>query len=99
MSILERIGAELLALDKTVNSIGGGDIEQTLSARAYAVTLSGGDPFWNGVIDRLFSEGHCQRAWEAEMQAIVTQSQLAAARDILDAQPVPTDGRMVVPRG
>ena len=71
MSIEQRILEQLIALDKDVNAFLGGDIEQTISARAYAVELAGVDDFWRVAIDRLFHEGHCKEAWEREMLLLV----------------------------
>jgi hypothetical protein len=58
VSIIDRIKNELLALDYKAN---------------FALELAGLDPFWRVAIDRLFGEGHCRRAWEGEMEAIVAQ--------------------------
>jgi hypothetical protein len=76
MSIIDRIAAELLALDKSVNTALGGTDDQTLSAKAYAVELAGVDSFWRKTIDRLFFEGHCKGAWEREMAALAGQMPL-----------------------
>jgi hypothetical protein len=73
VSIIDRIKNELLALDYKANFALDGSEDQTLSARAYATELAGLDPFWRVAIDRLFGEGHCRRAWEGEMEAIVAQ--------------------------
>lgn len=73
MSIAERILSDLIAADKSANVLLGGDIEQTISARAFAVELAGVDDFWRKAIDRLFYEGHCKAAWEHEMQALGEQ--------------------------
>lgn len=67
MTIEDRILADLVKLDEGVNGILGGDPEQTISARAYAVELAGVDSFWRVAIDRLFYEGHCKAAWEHYM--------------------------------
>jgi hypothetical protein len=76
MSIIDRIAAELLALDQSANTILGGTEDQTLSARAYAVELAGVDSFWRRAIDRLFYQGHCKQAWENEMLALAAQGRL-----------------------
>ena len=64
----------LVEVDEWGNAILGGDEEQTISARAYATELAGGDPFWRQTIDKLFFEGHCKGAWEAWMVAQVPKS-------------------------
>jgi hypothetical protein len=69
MSIEQKILEALTALDQDANAFLGGDIEQTISARAYAIELAGVDSFWRLVIDRLFYTGHCQAAWEKWMQS------------------------------
>ena len=70
-TIAARILDELLAVDRGVNAVMGGDIDQTISARAYAVELAGVSSFWRKTIDRLFYEGHCREAWEGEMERLV----------------------------
>ena len=70
-AIAQRILDQLVALDKDAYArFLGGDIDQTISARAYAVELAGVDSFWRAAIDRLFYEGHCKAAWEHEMQRL-----------------------------
>jgi len=76
MTIADRIYNELLALDTTVSHTFGGSDDQTLSARAYAIELAGLDPFWRIVLDRLFGEDHCKKAWEVEMERLVAQARL-----------------------
>jgi hypothetical protein len=76
MSIPDRILAELIAFDRSANAVLGGDIEQTISARAFAVELAEVDSFWRIAIDRLFGEGHCRAAWESEMERLARQEPL-----------------------